>query len=198
MLNRRSISLLICILVPFVIGVGCSRYKPRPIDISMGEYYEDEEYQKLSKKDREIYCRALEKELDTLHTRSEKALSELNNNNENIKIFTKDLRNAEREYANLSAHVDELTKQLQELAILPGTWVLQYGECLWTLASYEDIYGDPLKWPRLWRGNSELIEDPEWVLAGWELKIPRDWPKKHVVIEDEWLAKIAGYWEIYD
>ncbi|MCK4236862.1 MAG: LysM peptidoglycan-binding domain-containing protein, partial [Candidatus Krumholzibacteria bacterium] len=49
-----------------------------------------------------------------------------------------------------------------------------------------------------WRGNSELIEDPEWVLAGWELKIPRDWPKKHVVIEDEWLAKIAGYWEIYD
>jgi hypothetical protein len=181
-----------------ILGVGCSRYKPRPIDISEGEYYEDEEYQKLSKKDREIYCEKLAEELGVLEDRSETALNELNHNKEEIKRLTTELRDAEREYANLSAQVDELSKQLQALVALPKSWVLEYGECLWIVAGYEDIYGDPIKWPRLWRGNRELIEDPDWVLAGWEIAVPREWPERYVVVQDEWLAKIAAYWEIYD
>lgn len=43
-----------------------------------------------------------------------------------------------------------------------------------------------------------MIEDPDWVLAGWVLQVPRQWPRKHMVVQDEWLAKIAGYWEVYD
>jgi len=197
MLNRRLISLLIVIPMILLVGAGCSRYKPRPIDISKGEYYEDEEYQKLSKSDREMYCQKLAGELEVLQDRSETASNQLDHNKEEIKRLTVELRDAEREYANLSAQVDELSKQLQELVELPQNWVLQYGECLWIVAGYEDIYGDPVKWPRLWRGNRELIEDPDWVLAGWEITVPRNWPTKHMVIQDEWLAKIASYWEIY-
>ena len=63
--------------------------------------------------------------------------------------------------------------------------------------SYEEIYQDPLKWPRIWRSNKDLIEDPDWVLAGWELTIPRDYPYAYKVNQDDWLGKIAGYWEIY-
>lgn len=197
MLNRRLISLLIVIPMILLVGAGCSRYKPRPIDISKGEYYEDEEYQKISKNDREVYCQKLADELEVLQDRSETASNQLDHNREEIKRLTVELRDAERVYTNLSAQVDELSKQLQELVELPQNWVMQYGECLWIVAGYEDIYGDPVKWPRLWRGNRELIEDPDWVLAGWEITVPRNWPTKHMVIQDEWLAKIASYWEIY-
>jgi hypothetical protein len=198
MYKRNIVTLLIIVMMILALGAGCSSHKPRPIDISQGEYYEDEEYEKLSKSDREEYCLKLAEELEDLKARSEKAESELTGNREKIRNLTKELRDAERDYTTLTAQIDELTRQKEELEALPKTWVLQYGECLWIVAGYEDIYGDPLKWPRLWRGNKNLIEDPDWVLAGWELKVPRTWPKKHAVIQDEWLAKIAGYWEIYD
>jgi len=198
MTKRAYILLAILVIFVLSLGVGCSRYQPRVIDITKGEYYEDEEYQKLSKKDREVYCAALADELVRLQKRYEKAKGELEKNKSMIEKLTEQLRDAEREYSKLTTKMDELNKELEELEALPKTWVLKFGECLWTVASYEEVYSDPLKWPRLWRGNKELIEDPDWVLADWEIKIPRDWPKKHVVEQDEWLAKIAGYWEVYD
>ncbi|OQX86373.1 MAG: hypothetical protein B6D63_00075 [Candidatus Latescibacteria bacterium 4484_7] len=198
MIKKPNVLFLIAILIVFSLGAGCSRYQPRAIDITKGEYYEDEEYQKLSKKDREAYCEALAQELIRLQGKEKAAQENLKVNKEKITKLTEELRDAERQYSSLTTSVDELTKELQMLASLPKTWVMKYGESLWKVASYEEIYNDPLKWPRLWRGNKELIEDPDWVLAGWEIKIPRDWPRKHVVEQDEWLAKIAGYWEVYD
>ena len=195
---KECMYVVLSIMLILLVGAGCSRYKPRPIDISEGEYYEDEEYEKLSKNDRERYCTSLAGELGSLQQRSENAQTELADNKGRIKSLTLELREAEKTYATLSAQVDDLTKQLQALATLPKTWKLQFGECLWIVAGYEEIYGDPLKWTRLWRGNKIMIEDPDWVMAGWELKVPRDWPKQHVVVRDEWLAKIAGYWEVYD
>ncbi len=198
MLSVKAIKSLIFIPVILLLTAGCSKYVPRPIDITKGEYYEGEEYQKLSKKDREQYCASLASELENLKARTEQGQADLEKNREDIRQFTEELRNAEREYSRLTTHLDELNQQLQELEALPKEWVLQYGECLWTLAGYEEIYGDPLKWTRIWRGNFKMIEDPDWVLAGWTIKIPRDWPRRHLVQQDEWLAKIAGYWEIYD
>jgi nucleoid-associated protein YgaU len=195
-MRMRSILLLAAVPALFAL-TGCSGYKPRPIDISKGEYYEGTEYEKLPKKDREVYCRALAAELDALRDRAKKAEAELEANKERIKSLTRELRDAEREHTAYTTEIDELSKQLEELEKLPTTWKLQYGECLWTLASKEEIYQDPLKWPRIWRGNKELIEDPDWVLAGWEIKIPREHPYRYTVVQDEWLGKIAGYWEIY-
>lgn len=197
-MNKRFLIALVFIPLIIVLAAGCSRHTPRDIDISEGEYYEDEEFQKLSNKQREQYCVELASELDTLETRSETAQAQLEQNKTDIQTLTKDLRDSEREYSRLRNTVDELTLQLQELASLPKEYKLIYGECLWTVAGYEQIYGDPLKWTRLWRGNTDMIEDPDWVLAGWTLQVPRHWPRKHMVQQDEWLAKIAGYWEVYD
>jgi hypothetical protein len=196
MVTKRT-PILIAVLAILALVAGCSSYKARPVDISKGEYYEDTEYKKLSKKDRDAYCKALASELDGLSTRSKQAEAALTQNKEKIKTLTKELREAEKQYAAYTAEIDELTKQLQELSKLPKTWKLQYGECLWKLAKYEEVYNDPLKWPRIWRGNKELIEDPDWVIAGWEIKIPREYPSAHKVEQDEWLGKIASYWEVY-
>ena len=196
MVTRRRGFVLAAGMV-LALAAGCGGYKARPVDVQKGEYYEDAEYKKLSKKEREAYCKALAAELQALNERSKKAESQLDANKERIKALTRELRDAERAYTSYTSEIDELTMQLQSLAQLPKSWKLQYGECLWTLASREEIYKDPLKWPRIWRGNKELIEDPDWVLAGWELAIPREYPYAYRVNNDEWLGKIAGYWEIY-
>ena len=91
MTKKRTVALLIIVSVTLSLGAGCSRYKPPPIDISKGEYYEEEEYQKLSKKDREIYCKAHAEELEDLQDRSEHSQQELADNKERIKNLTKEL-----------------------------------------------------------------------------------------------------------
>jgi hypothetical protein len=201
MVNKQNLSAFIVlpVLFIFLFSAGCSKYVPRPIDITKGEYYEEEsEYQKLSDKDREEYCVKLSEELTRLQDRAQTAKKQFADDKENIKRLKKELREDRSEYSRMNVKFEEYTKQLQKLVSLPRKWKLEYGECLWTLASYEEIYGDPLKWTRIWRGNVDLIEDPDWVLAGWTLDIPREWPRKHSVANDEWLSKIAGYWEIYD
>jgi len=197
MVTKRT-TLIIALGAIFALAAGCSGYKPRPVDIQKGEYYEDTEYKKLSKDDRDAYCKALAAELGALQDRSKSAEAVLAKNKDKIKDLTKQLRESEKNYASYTAEIDELTKQLQALSQLPKTWKIRPGDCLWNLASYEEIYKDPLKWPRIWRSNEQLIEDPDWVLVGWEVKIPREYPQMHRVYKEEWLGKIAGYWEIYN
>jgi len=196
MVTKRTM-LIIALGTVLALAAGCSGYKPRPVDVQKGEYYEDTEYKKLSQTDREAYCKALAAELGALQDRSKKAEAAVARNKDKIKDLSKELREAEKNYASYTAEIDELTKQLQALSQLPKTWKIRPGDCLWRLASYEEIYKDPLKWPRIWRSNERLIEDPDWVLAGWEVTIPREYPFAHKVYKDEWLGKIAGYWEIY-
>lgn len=48
------------------------------------------------------------------------------------------------------------------------------GETLWQIAGYEDIYGDPVKWQRIYEANKEIIKEPDLILPGQILYIPRD------------------------
>ncbi len=70
-MRMRSVLVLAALPALFAF-TGCSGHKPRPIDITKGEYYEGVEYEKLSKKDREAYCRALATELDDLQDRAKR------------------------------------------------------------------------------------------------------------------------------
>jgi nucleoid-associated protein YgaU len=45
-------------------------------------------------------------------------------------------------------------------------------DCLWRIAEYPDIYGDPYKWPNIWRRNRKLIQNPDLIYPGWQLVIP--------------------------
>lgn len=43
-------------------------------------------------------------------------------------------------------------------------------DCLWRIS--QEVYGDPLLWPKIWRRNREKIQDPDVILPGWKLIIP--------------------------
>jgi nucleoid-associated protein YgaU len=45
-------------------------------------------------------------------------------------------------------------------------------DCLWRIAEYNEIYGDPYQWPKIWRRNRKLIQNPDLILPGWQLVIP--------------------------
>lgn len=57
-------------------------------------------------------------------------------------------------------------------ATLKGpTYTVSQGECLWSIAQNE--LGNGLQWNKLFDANSDSIHDPDLILAGQELRIPR-------------------------
>ena len=181
-----------CVLLVY----GCSS-SGRQVNIASGEYYSEDEYEELSKGDKEKYCSNLSQELGGLNTHLKEQNEELTATNEKIENLKDELGPIERELLRTDSDIRTLENQIEDLESLPKEWIIQPGECLWNIAGYEDIYSDPVKWPRLWRGNMNKIEDPEWIWPDTVLVVPREWPRQHIVNPDEYLSLFAGYWEVY-
>jgi nucleoid-associated protein YgaU len=45
-------------------------------------------------------------------------------------------------------------------------------DCLWRISEYDFIYGNPRLWPKIWRRNRKLIQNPDLIYPGWLLVIP--------------------------
>ena len=168
------------------------------VDVSRGQFYTEEEYQKLSGKEREAYCASLASEKDKQQSLLGQAQSKLDQEQAAIDDLKAQLKKVDSELDPLESEVARLEREISELEALPTEWTVRKGESLYRISGYEEIYSDPVRWPRIYRANRDRIEDPNLIFPGWLLKIPRGVPGTHVVVEGEYLGKIAGYWEIYD
>lgn len=60
----------------------------------------------------------------------------------------------------------------------PPVQLLRYhvseGETLLSIATRQEVYGDPLLWPLLYKANRDQIKDPRKIYPGQELTIPRE------------------------
>ena len=180
-----------------LVVTGCGRSSGRHVDVTAGEYYSEEEYVELSGKEQERYNRALKGELDQLQGQAEDRRTELTTTRNQIETLRKQIAPIERELLRIESDIRTLSSQIAQYEAMPREWNIVSGECLWIIAGYEDIYADPVKWPRLFRANTDKIEDPEWIYPDTVLVVPRDWPRRHVVTLDESLSLIASYWEVY-
>jgi hypothetical protein len=45
-------------------------------------------------------------------------------------------------------------------------------DCLWNIAGYDFIYGNPFLWPLIWRRNRNLLKNPRFIRPGQRLIIP--------------------------
>lgn len=192
-----GIRLILVVGATTVIAMGCSRSKGRHVDVSAGEYYSQEEYAELSNKEKNRYCEALEAELTQLQGDADSKRTELTATRQQIESLRAQIGPIERELLRIESDIRSLTGQIAEFEALPKSWNIQPGECLWIIAGRDEVYADPVKWPRIFRANTDKIDDPEWIFPDTVLVIPRNWPRTHEVALDESLSIIASYWEVY-
>ena len=58
------------------------------------------------------------------------------------------------------------------LAVYTVRYIPERRDSLWRIAEYDFHYGDPFQWPRIWRRNRNLIQNPDLIYPGWQLIIP--------------------------
>jgi nucleoid-associated protein YgaU len=167
-------------------------------DVSKGQFYTDEEYQKLSGNEREAYCSSLASEKDRQADMLSDYQTQLDAEQTKIADLRARVDRVDAELKPLEAKAAEMQKEIDYYNSLPTQWTVKRGECLYKISSYEEIYADGTKWPRIYRANRDQIEDPNLIYVDQILKIPRGLPMMHTVVAGEYLAKIAGYWEIYN
>lgn len=98
------------------------------------------------------------------------------------------------------ASIESLIAQAKEkgAAAVPPSYTVVRGDYLWKIAAKEDIYGDAYAWMRIYTSNRDMISDPNLIYPDQVFSIPRQvGPNEHLVARGEYLAKIAGYSNVY-
>ncbi|MEA1913113.1 MAG: LysM peptidoglycan-binding domain-containing protein [candidate division WOR-3 bacterium] len=85
-----------------------------------------------------------------------------------LKAYNKSLdekiEELEQEKANLMKKMEEMSYY----TVKPGDWLSK-------LAEYPRVYGhgNYSRWPEIYKANTDKIKDPDLILPGWKLSIPR-------------------------
>ena len=198
MLRRLFVALVLLVAVALV--TGCAPGVTRTADPSEGDFYTEEEYQRLKGDQREAYCADL---LDA-YGEAQDCVEEAGSDLSRERAATSDLEDAlaglTPQLMSLRDEVNELQSQISYFEGLPRMYSVEKGDFLYKIAGMEEVYADPLKWKRIWRANKDVLEsfsDPNLIYPDWELIIPRDWPHSYEVKDGENLWMIARRWEIY-
>jgi len=99
------------ILTLFGLGIlllwsfGCSQSEGLRVNISEGEYYSEDEYAKLSDRQKEAYCEALAKELALLKKGSSDRETDLKTTNEQIKKLKSELEPLENNLLKIESDI---------------------------------------------------------------------------------------------
>lgn len=180
-----------------ILFAGCSSGVDRQVDVGAGEYYTAEEFENLSEEQYEAYCAELDAELARLQSEANSIDSEAGGVQSDLSSIQNEIRSLQSRYDREKGDVDAVQEEIDYFEGLPKMHVVESGEFLQMISEYERIYADPTKWPRIYRANKDKINDPNLIFPDQELMIPRDWPSTWTVKQDEYLSRIASYWEVY-
>jgi nucleoid-associated protein YgaU len=77
-----------------------------------------------------------------------------------------------QDYFNEALRYIEIYKSYAVKGVYTVRLIPERRDCLWRISEYPDIYGDPYLWPKIWRRNRKLIQNPDLIHPGWQLVIP--------------------------
>jgi LysM repeat protein len=84
---------------------------------------------------------------------------------------------------------------MEEKMMANDSYVVVAGDCLWCISAKSQIYGDPYKWPLIYRKNVSQIEDADLIFPGQELEIDRNLTPELVANSTEH-ARTRGAWTL--
>ncbi len=198
MRNKKGYIVLVAVaLLALFLLAGCGKRVLRSADVSKGDYYSAEEFQRLSKEQRNAYCDQLAGEMNKRNQCSTEADQKVAALTQTVADKESELASMDAKIAELQAKVSDLEAKLAAKRAKPETYTVERGDCLYKISGKEKVYNDPLKWPRLYRANRDKIKDPDLIYPGWVLVVPRGLPVEWVVHNGETLFRIAGYEEVY-
>jgi len=168
---------------------GCSKPVLRVADASLGDYYSNKEFSKLSHEQRDEYCNDLAMQ-DSLYLddirEAEASLAEQTARRAALEAETDSLlAEAERREQNIrtlqAGNGSGVPSPAPGGENRPGTmsadthdrWNVRRGDSLWRISSREDVYGDGAQWRRIFESNRGAVRDPDRIYPGQELSIPR-------------------------
>ncbi len=169
-----------------------------PMAVQRGEYLADEDFNKLSFEEGASYCQAMQEALDSKKKRFQNIGTEKDRYQTEVSRLRKQVANLDEQIGDLKSAVAAMERKYGPYRNKAFSHTVVRGEYLSMIAAYDQIYGDTMKWPRLYRANRDQIEDPDLIYPDQDLKVPHGYPQYHLVVQDEFLSKIANYWEIYD
>jgi nucleoid-associated protein YgaU len=194
---KLRLAVVLLLLAALAAASGCARVE-RSADPTTGDYYTEEEYQKLSKAQRAAYCAALAAEAERQQACADRSRGDLEREAAAIRDLEGEMSRLQPRHESLAMQVASLESEIAYYEGLPRTYVVRRGDYLTKISGLEDIYLDPLKWRRIYRANRAVIgSDPNLIHPDQELAVPRDWPASVEVKPGDNLWKIAGYWEVY-
>ena len=172
-----------CAAVLWVMGAGCGKPVLRVADASLGDYYSEKEYKKLSKEQREEYCGELAEQRENYRGQVADA-------QEGLAAITRRAasRGAEVESLRaLAARLDDslATERMRNggapagkqsagtAAPRAGTYVVKQGDSLWRISGRADVLGRSAEWQRIYEANRDRIQNPDRIYPGQEIEIPR-------------------------
>ncbi len=200
-MKRISILLALALLLPTLVLTGCGKKAVRQVDVASGDYYTEEEFKWLSNDERDEYCEDLASELERLKMAAQADEMRQGQIADDLKKLKQKATALQGKLASQGDRFKNLEKEIAYFESLPGSYTVVKGDCLWNISGKEEIYADPIKWPRIYRANKDQISDPHWIFPKQVFAIPRECPNKdpnwHLVMPGEFLYKISGYDRIY-
>ncbi len=177
-----------CAAALWVVGAGCGKPVLRVADASLGDYYSEKEYKKLSKEQREEYCGELAEQREIY-------LGQVADAEEALAAIRRRAGSGGAEVESLRAAAARLEERLvsertgnggapsggksagatSPHATSPraGSYVVRPGDSLWRISGRADIWGRSTEWHRLYEANRDRIHDPDRIYPGQEIEIPR-------------------------
>jgi nucleoid-associated protein YgaU len=173
----RGLAATITIVAGFsLLTMGCGKPVLRVADASLGDYYTEKEYRKLSEEQRLEYCQELADQ-DSVYREE---IADARGAGDRFSTRSQAARAAADSLARLADSLDarlaEARRAPQKESPAPAAKpavTVRRGDSLWRISARETIYGDGRRWNQLYEANRDRIRDADRIYPGQELVIPR-------------------------
>ena len=179
---------LLCALPVMLMSAGCGKPVLRVADASIGDYYTEKEFKKLSREQRDEYCAEL--------TRQDSAYkAEIAETREALDALRSRSRSLRAEGDSLARIAFALEAEVAAARARPaapgsaptgrgasgalgrdgggGVYRVRPGDSLWRISGLKETMGAGLSWGRIYEANRDRIRNPNLIYPGQELTIPR-------------------------